>query len=180
MPERSSAWYPEARALREQGMKVKDIAAKLGRTKGAVESAVKGIKCPVDHNKAYYQRTGDWHDEARRLRLERMTIKQIAKQLRVDKEAVSRVVADIPIDLRYSTVMRGRPRPADVTARIVATRKANHVPKPKTSKPRVYRARKYVVPAAEQRRRQIHNVITRDQRAPATITLPRVSLLDFE
>lgn len=172
--------------MRLKGAKIKEICAAMGRGEGAVTRAIKGIKCPVDHLQASYERhrPPEWVPHAREMRHNGRTYQEIADVCGTSKPTVIKYCRDIPFDGRSK-------RDPGVVARAVETRKANLaqaiedgrvVPKPKAKeKPR---KRTYVpgrsrMTKSEQRRRMVHRlVMSGTQQRSAPITLPKIRFLE--
>lgn len=91
----------EARALRAQGWKVKDIASRQGCDSSQVSRACQGVLPPTEHrrdpvgnlpkaNVEKMRRSAERREIARSLRLQGMTILQIAAKTGFGRHAVSR------------------------------------------------------------------------------------------
>lgn len=89
-------WHIKARAMREGGAKVKDIAAALDKKISAVSQALNvycgtKVKCPIHHRGG--KPMADWHIRARKMREAGATTKAIAEALGKKHSAVRQALS---------------------------------------------------------------------------------------
>lgn len=181
----TTEWYPQARAMREAGAKVSEICEALNRGEGAVNRAIKGVACPIDHVAESYRRrrSPEWVPRARELRRLGSTYLEIAHACGTHKATVIKHCRDIPFDGRID-----RKRDPSVVARAVEKRRENRakaiadgtiVLAPKKARQRIYRPKAYKPPKEELLRRTVRRAVVRgmqDRKAP--ITLPKLRFLE--
>lgn len=102
---REPQWHKDAKRLRSEGVKLKDIAKELNRSLNGVYNIVRDVEVPVE-NRGRPKDPDGWHDQAKVMRKKGETLQAIG-----DKFGISRQrVAQICVGIESPVENRGNPK----------------------------------------------------------------------